>query len=277
MEITIAETKIVQRNILTIDMKNVSMFNLDKENNLFVYSNMNSNDNGYGKIYSSQDGLFYDFYEDWDLYNTFIFGCFYSRKSSFISFFSNTSTPKQVEDYCKLDAALPNENKIIMSYQYNNRQIIIYNSEEVLAKNPEEAKQLGNIFIFKNENNTVSLLSPDPIWLESDPNLLPYAENEYVYIPRKDFSSTQNACTIYNLTTGQQDINCLFINKVESYIVYNGTVISAEQSDQFQYLRKGGTLGVTLRTVEATGKPVLLVGTGSPMYYQIPYINEVRY
>ena len=259
MQITPSGNAVTQKNILPIDITKINIFNADKNNNIFMFSYEG------GKIYNHQNGIFHDYFATAYCYNTFIFDCSYFNSPD-LTFFNNETGDVDYFTYTGVeDIEIPISCEIVMSHQWNDEQIIIYDSEET-----QTAGYTNNVFIFSKSDSTKTMN------IATDSSFKPYAENELVYIPLKDDSSSQSGCAMYNLETGIPDsINYWFSNKVESFVLYNGTVISAEYNDQFQYLRKGGnTSEAVLRVQKATGIPVMLVGTGTPVYYSTPFMCE---
>ena len=261
LQITPAGNTVTQKNILPINIAKINIFNADKNNNIFLLSDKE------GLIYNPQDGLLYEYNNDWYSFNTFIFGCSYYPSSSELIFFNNETDEVDYFTFNEFaDINIPTMCEIVMSHQWNDKQIIIYDSQEVKAVQYE-----NNVFIF-SQSGSVKTMN-----ITTDSSFKPYAENELVYIPRDELSSSQSACTSYNLNTEISDPNNYFKRKSESFVLYNGTVISAEHDDQFQYIRKGGSSnGADLRIKEATGIPVMLVGTGIPVYYSKPSMREGR-
>ena len=260
MQITPSGNTVTQKNILPINIAKINIFNADKNNNVFLLSDKE------GLIYNPQDGLLYDHYSDWSLFNTLIFGGFYNYSTDLI-FFNNETNTVDYFTFSGVDSInIPITCEIVMSHQWNDKQIIIYDSKEAQTADYE-----NNVFIFSKSDSTKTMN------ITTDSSFKPYAENELVYIPRDELSSSQSACTSYNLKTEISDPNNYFKRKSESFVLYNGTVISAEHDDRFQYIRQGGSSnGADLRIKEATGIPVMLVGTGTPVYYSKPSMREGR-
>lgn len=259
MQITPSGNTVTQKNILPINIAKINIFNADKNNNIFLLSDKE------GLIYNPQDGLLYEYNNDWYSFNTFIFGCSYYPSSSELIFFNNETDEVDYFTFNEFaDINIPTMCEIVMSHQWNDKQIIIYDSKEAQTQGYN-----NNVFIF-SQSGSVKTMN-----ITTDSSFKPYAENELVYIPRDESSPSQSVCTSYNLEAETEEQNNYFKRKVESFVLYNGTVISAEHDDQYRYIRKGGSSnGADLRTKEATGIPVMLVGTGTPVYYSKPSMRE---